>query len=594
MEEARYMNRKVWGHRGCRGAGNPPENSIGAFRYAVEAGAGGIELDVYLSEDGVPVVFHDDSLERMTGTAGKIKLLTLPEIKKLRLLSADGRPSKETIPTLAEVLDLVDRYRQSAPTFVVNIEIKDGASAAAVSALVSQRMGKDWKPKNFLISSFEMACLREMKSLLPDVPRGVLFECGAEGVASKIRETADIKPSTVNISMNALTPGVFAAIIAAGATPVVWTENETNPNRLPHAEREKLVKRLREQEFVCITDFPKELVHWLKPSKTRATVTGMLAACLALNQQDMLFHPTESGLEILKAPSDYPELQPFGFHELTVTAEDGISFVVWERKGAPGQPHYLLFHGNRAHWGDTGPGELKDRRARLKFISELARSGAGVTAVTLRGFGRSLEIPSEMGFLRDLRALAKYMADSGFNHERLVVAGESLGTWAATQTAVYMTQQNTPPAVLSLQNPFTSAAEVGEAVVSHFPFVKSFHISLSATSLDRHILKSHFYTANLLRELSDHTVLHIATSGRDELVDPSHSDRLAEIAGGKHLRVVRDVFADARHCTIPPIEYARRLICLGGQSCAPTAETHEARVDPPPSSETVNHAPYLS
>ena len=157
-----------------------------------------------------------------------------------------------------------------------------------------------------------------------------------------------------------------------------------------------------------------------------------------------------------------------------------------------------------------------------------------------------------------------------------------------------MTQQNTPPAVLSLQNPFTSAAEVGEAVVSHFPFVKSFHISLSATSLDRHVLKSHFYTANLLRELSDHTVLHIATSGRDELVDPSHSDRLAEIAGGKHLRVVRDVFADARHCTIPPIEYARRLICLGGQSCAPTAETHEARVDPPPSSETVNHAPYLS
>jgi glycerophosphoryl diester phosphodiesterase len=97
-------------------------------------------------------------------------LLTLPEIKKLRLLSADGRPSKETIPTLAEVLDLVDRYRQSAPTFVVNIEIKDGASAAAVSALVSQRMGKGWKPKNFLISSFEMACLREMKSLLPDVP----------------------------------------------------------------------------------------------------------------------------------------------------------------------------------------------------------------------------------------------------------------------------------------------------------------------------------------------------------------------------------------------------------------------------------------
>ena len=572
------MNKNVWGHRGCRGAGNPPENSIGAFRCAIEAGAGGIELDVYLSKDGVPVVFHDATLDRMVGVGEKVTALTVSQIKRLRLLCPDGKPSKETIPTLAEVLDLVDRYRQSSPSFVVNIELKDPRSPAAVSSLVSERIAKGWKPDNFLISSFEMSCLREMRSLLPDIRLGTLFECSAEDVASKMAETADIEPATINIPIAALSPDVFDVIAAAGATPVVWTPNETNPNLLPQTERERLVKKLRERDFVAITDFPKELINWLKPNKTRATVTGVLAACLALNQQDMLFRPTESGLEIFKAPTEYPELQPFGFRELTVTAKDGVSCIVWEHKGSPDKPHYLLFHGNRAHWGDTGAKDTKDRRARLKFISELASRGAGVTAVTLRGFGRSSGIPSETGFLLDLRAITAHISDSGFHHSRLVVAGESLGTWAATQTAVYLTQQQAPPALLSLQNPFTSAAEVGEAVISHFPIVKSFHIGLSASALDRHVLKSHFYTANLLQELSDSTVIHIATSGKDELIHPSHSDRLAEIAKRRNLRLVRDLFAEARHSTIPPIEYAQRLICLGVQSCATSTYSDKVAV----------------
>ncbi len=589
------MNKNVWGHRGCRGAGNPPENSLSAFQFAIEAGAGGIELDVFLTADGVPIVFHDDTLDRMVGVTGAVSSLTLAEIQKFYLLTADGRASRATIPTLAEVLDLVDRYRKNEPVLVVNIELKDSQSVEKVQELIRMRLEQRWLAENFLVSSFEMSALRHFKSLMPSIPLGTLFECEADELAAKIAEISDIKPSTINIPSTALTPSAFERIAAAGATPVVWTPNEVNPNKLPAVERHNLIKTLRERHFVTITDYPRELLQWLKPSRTKATVTGVLAACLAFSQQDMMFQPTESGLESMRSPSEYPELSQFGFYEVELKAEDGISFLIWERLGSLDRPHYLLFHGNRAHWGDTGGGDdvTRDRRARLKFIHELAASGAGVTAVTLRGFGKSSALPNERGFLLDLKAVTEHLSVHGFDHQKLVVAGESLGTWAATQTAVYLTQGKTPPAVLSLQNPFTSAAEVGAVVVSQFPIIRSLHVGLSASSLDRHVLTSHFYTAKLITQISPKTLLHIATSGKDELVHPSHSDRLSEIANRKNLRVVRDLFPNARHSTIPPIEYAQRLIALGGQSCHTASDVSQLWDDSLRATGRVDHLPYL-
>lgn len=79
-----------------------PENSLGAIRRAVEAGYG-IEFDVQLSKDDVPVIFHDATLKRMCGVEGKVWDYTLEELQKMKL--AD---SQETIPTLEQVLQVVD------------------------------------------------------------------------------------------------------------------------------------------------------------------------------------------------------------------------------------------------------------------------------------------------------------------------------------------------------------------------------------------------------------------------------------------------------------------------------------------------------
>ena len=85
-------------HRGLWTPGGAPENSLAAFQAAC-AGGYGIELDVQLSADGEAVVFHDWTLERLTGAEGRLTDRSLADLRELRLAGTE-----EGIPTLAEVL----------------------------------------------------------------------------------------------------------------------------------------------------------------------------------------------------------------------------------------------------------------------------------------------------------------------------------------------------------------------------------------------------------------------------------------------------------------------------------------------------------
>ena len=93
----------LYAHRGLHdNAGNAPENSMKAFQKAVDAGYG-IELDVQLTLDRIPVVFHDGTLDRVCGMTGKICDFTFDQLQQFRLYD-----SEETIPKFADVLKLVD------------------------------------------------------------------------------------------------------------------------------------------------------------------------------------------------------------------------------------------------------------------------------------------------------------------------------------------------------------------------------------------------------------------------------------------------------------------------------------------------------
>jgi glycerophosphoryl diester phosphodiesterase len=113
-------------HRGA--SDMAPENTIEAFRLAVEAGAGGLELDVHMTRDGHIVVIHDATVNRTTSGSGAVSEMTLHELRKLDAghnFRPDGGPTRPyrgrgvRVPTLGEVLE-------EFPGVAVNIDIKAG------------------------------------------------------------------------------------------------------------------------------------------------------------------------------------------------------------------------------------------------------------------------------------------------------------------------------------------------------------------------------------------------------------------------------------------------------------------------------------
>ncbi len=97
------FKKRYFAHRGLHdNASDAPENSMAAFRKAMEAGLG-MELDVQVTKDGVPVVFHDFKLERICGAPGKIADSTYEELQAYTLCD-----SKERIPRFSELLEMVD------------------------------------------------------------------------------------------------------------------------------------------------------------------------------------------------------------------------------------------------------------------------------------------------------------------------------------------------------------------------------------------------------------------------------------------------------------------------------------------------------
>ena len=111
---------KIFAHRGA--SGYAPENTLEAFALAITQGADGIELDVQLTKDGIPVVIHDETIDRVTEKTGFVKEYTLNELKELTVLGNKfPEYSSSKIPTLEEVLDAVKAFG-----IQVNIELKTG------------------------------------------------------------------------------------------------------------------------------------------------------------------------------------------------------------------------------------------------------------------------------------------------------------------------------------------------------------------------------------------------------------------------------------------------------------------------------------
>lgn len=155
------MSRRFYAHRGLfDNEGAAPENSLAAFKKAVDAGYG-IELDIQLSKDDQVVVFHDAALKRMCGVEGHVWDYTLEELQKLKL-----KDSNETIPTFAEVLKLVGG---KAPLIV---EYKMDRPLTKICVLGDKLLRK--YEGVYCIESFHPLALMWYRKHRPEVVRGQL------------------------------------------------------------------------------------------------------------------------------------------------------------------------------------------------------------------------------------------------------------------------------------------------------------------------------------------------------------------------------------------------------------------------------------
>ena len=152
-----------WGyaHRGLHCEGRP-ENSLAAFRAAVEKGYGS-ELDVHLMKDGNLAVIHDASLMRTAGADVKIEDLTLEDLENYRL---EG--TGEKIPLLSQVLEI---YAGKAPLI---IELKPVENHAALSQAVCDLLESYEGP--YCLESFDPRCIHWLKQNRPQLIRGQLTE----------------------------------------------------------------------------------------------------------------------------------------------------------------------------------------------------------------------------------------------------------------------------------------------------------------------------------------------------------------------------------------------------------------------------------
>jgi glycerophosphoryl diester phosphodiesterase len=241
----------VVGHRGA--SGHAPENTMAAFRRAVELGAAFIETDLHLSRDARLVCVHDATLERTTNGSGTVKELTLMQLRELDAGAWYG-PSfaGERIPTLEEVLAFA---REKDIVFF--LEVKYEAAWGIEHGLVSALRGAQ-EAARAVILSFSRGVLRNVRRLDNTMMTGLLFDEIPKGGAEVIIERAlEIGARQLAPRGDLVTPELLERAHRNDLQVVCWTVNQP----------EHMSALINAGVDGIMTDFPDRLVAALNESK---------------------------------------------------------------------------------------------------------------------------------------------------------------------------------------------------------------------------------------------------------------------------------------------------------------------------------------
>lgn len=205
-------------HR-CGGA-LAPENTLVGLRIAARLGVKAVEFDAMLSRDGVPVLIHDETLERTTDGHGRVAETTLADLQRLDAGSYQ-HPSfvGESVPTLAAALALCDELK-----LAVNLEIKPalgqdavtGSTVAAIAAACAPRAG-------LILSSFSTMALAAAREMAPELARALLVEAIPQDWAEQLRQQGC---TALHAAARQLDPARLGTVLAAGFPVACYTVND--------------------------------------------------------------------------------------------------------------------------------------------------------------------------------------------------------------------------------------------------------------------------------------------------------------------------------------------------------------------------------
>lgn len=237
------INTLVFGHRGS--AGTHPENTMESFQAALDAGAEGIEFDVHLTKDLVPVILHDETVDRTTNGTGWIKDLTYLELQELDAGSWFAPSFKgASIPSLEEVL------QWAAPTrLLLNIELKSGVVRyQGIEKIILDLLYKYNLKDRVILSSFNHYSVVEIHQLDPEIETAIIF---MEGIYEPWDYAKRIGAHGLHCYIPVAVPELLMGARKAGMPVRPFTVNEES----------HITSLIKGEASAIITDWPEKAVQ---------------------------------------------------------------------------------------------------------------------------------------------------------------------------------------------------------------------------------------------------------------------------------------------------------------------------------------------
>jgi len=222
-------------HRGSSGVA--PENTLAAFGRAIEDGADGIEFDLRLARDKVPVVIHDATLQRLAGVTKRVSSLTSAELAQIDVGSwfnrrhpnlAQERFSTETVPTLEQILYFLLEFRG---LIYIELKCKNEDDAIQLADAAAKLISHSPLLPQIIVQSFDLNALIRTRNLIPTVKTAALFGPAIRhllGGKLRIVKTArGIGVDHLSLHHSLITPHLVKKAKQVDLPITVWTVNKS-------------------------------------------------------------------------------------------------------------------------------------------------------------------------------------------------------------------------------------------------------------------------------------------------------------------------------------------------------------------------------